>query len=494
MERSAGIFLPLFSVPGNQGIGDLGQKTFTMIDELSRAGYRVWSMLPLTVMQDEKTPSLAASSFAGDPIYINIDRLAEMGLLTQSSIINHNKFKNFVDFQTVREFKEFYFQRAFKAFRKNYSKFKPEFEAFKKEAFWLNNWTVYEVFRQSHDKQGWTKWPEDFQSWPEQQTINLRDYVEKIFYVQFLQFLFYKQLDEVTSYARSKGLKLMQDLPFYHDLDSAEVWSRKKEFMIRPDGTMIEMAGSAPDPVDINGINYGQPMYNFDALKASDYKTFRQRASWLSRNFDAIRLVNFKSMDTAWKIPEGHDARDGKYVCGPGRSLLEVLIQDNPSTTFTAEDIGFSKASLKELEKDFHIPGMDVLEFRLETKLLKRPAEPNTVIYTSTYDTMTLEEDYNSFTNNKKIALRRFFKKRGYDHRPFHDLVCHYALDSDADLVMLCLPDVIGLKDISATYQKSLPEEERWIWKLKDFKTFPADLQKTRPWIENSNRLINKEK
>ncbi len=489
MERQAGILLPLFSVPGNQGIGDLGQKTLMMIDELAKAGIRIWSMLPITAVQDDNSPYSSASAYAGDPIYINIDRLAEMDLLTQSSVVNCNKFKNAVDYETVRRFKEPYFQRAFKSFRKNYKKWKPEFEQFKKEAWWLNNWTAYELFRQQNGQKGWTKWPLEYQIWPEQQGINLRDYVEQIFYIQFLQFIFYRQLDEVTAYARSKGVKLMQDVPFFVDLDSAEVWSAKREYMVTADGRAVQLAGCPPDLYHEHGQVFEKPMYNFDTLKETDWKSFRNRFIWTARNFDGIRIVHFKGFDFVWKVPENRNPEYGQWAAGPGRPLFERLKSDLPDVLFTAEDQGDMRPTLRELEQDFDVPIMDVLQYRMETKQLKKPASSLSVVYTTFYDTPTLEQDYADFSNNRKIALRRFFKKRNYTHRPFHDLVCHYAIDSDAVLVILAMQDVIGLKDSGRINDPSNEEGVNWTWKLKDFKTFPAELAKIREWLDAAGRL-----
>lgn len=488
MEKRAGILLPLFAVPGNQGIGDLGQKTLIMIDELAKAGYTLWSMLPLNVIQKDNSPYSAASFYAGDPIYINIDRLAEMGLLTQSSIVNCNKFKSFVDYDTVRSFKEPYFQRAFKAFRKNYSRFKAEFEQFKKEAFWLNSWTAYEVFRSANDKKGWSQWPASYQNWPEKQEINLRDYVERIFYVQFLQYIFYRQLDEVSQRAKERGVILMQDMPFFSNLDSAEVWFQKKNYMVRPDGTIRLMTGTPPEGPGQPGQVWEKPAYNLDVLKEDNYQTFRKRIDWTTRNFDAVRLLHFKGFDAVWKISEHKKPESGKWAAGPGRELLELIRQDHPSTLFVAEDQGVMKASLRELEQATGIPGMDVLESRMETKLLKHNSAENVVIYSSTVDSPTLEEDYASYTNNHKIALRRFFKKRGYDHRPFHDLVLHYAFDQDAFLVIANISDIMGLKENGRINVPDQPERDNWTWKLKDYKQFPAALAVTTPWIIASGR------
>lgn len=491
MVKRAGVFLPMFAVPGNQGIGDLGQKTIMMIDTIANAGYGIWSMLPLSPTV-HNGPFEAVSSFAGDPVYINIDRLAEMGLLTQSSIVNCNKFKDFVDYDVVRAFKEPYLQRAFKAFRKNYSRYKQDFEAFKREAFWLNAWTAYEVFRQEHDGAGWTTWSDEYRNWPERQEVPLRDYVERIFYVQFLQFIFYKQLQDVVDHARSRNLKLMMSVPFFQMTDSVDVWASKKNYKVKNDGTITEYAGTPPDTLFKNGQIWDAPVYNMEVMEKAHYKSFRDRIRWQARYFDLIELIHFKAFDAYWRVPENRDPKKGSWGEGPGSKLMKLLIQDNPNTEFIAEDIGMFRPSLRELEREFDIPGLDVLQSRMETKSLKRVPEENSVVYTSTHDTPSVEEDYVSFTNNKRIALRRFFKKRGYDHRAFHDLVCHYAIDSPAELVILNMTDIMGLKEKARFNHTGDTEATQWTFKIKDFKSFPQDLQKTTPWLEESGRINRK--
>ena len=145
-KRQTGILCPLFSTPGNQGIGDFGAKTKMFVDVIADAGYKVWQILPIQYAGKTHSPYQTYSSFAGDPIYINIDRLCEEGLLTQSSIVNCNKFKNRVEYDKVREFKEVYFRRAFRVFKKQFDTFKEAYEAFEKEAFWLNDWAYFYLF------------------------------------------------------------------------------------------------------------------------------------------------------------------------------------------------------------------------------------------------------------------------------------------------------------------------------------------------------------
>ena len=176
MNRSAGILCPVFSIPANQGIGDLGQKTIRMIDIIADAGYTIWQILPLQMTGPTHSPYQTYSSFAGDPIYINLDRLCEMGLLTQSSIVNCNKFKDFVEYDKIREFKEPYFQKAFKVFKKEFDSFKEDFEAFKHDAFWLEDWSAYSLFKSFYNGAPWFEWEDEYKNWPENRDIDLNDY------------------------------------------------------------------------------------------------------------------------------------------------------------------------------------------------------------------------------------------------------------------------------------------------------------------------------
>lgn len=488
--KRAGILCPVFSVPGNQGIGDFGQKTIRMIDAIADAGYQIWQILPLQMVGFSHSPYQTLSSFAGDPIYINLDRLSEMGLLTQSSIVNCNKFKDFVDYNEVRKFKEAYFQRAFKAFKKNFSKYQTEFEAFKKEAFWLKDWTLYSLFKKFYDDRPWYEWEDEYKNWIKDQNIDLSEYADEIFYIEFLQFIFYKQFDEIRDYAKSRGVSIMGDMPFYVDLDSADVWANRDQFLLDENGRPEFVAGCPPDYFSKDGQRWGMPIYNFDKQAEDGYKFWNERLKWMARNFDMVRIDHFRAFDTYWKIPAScPTAREGKWIIGPREALLHRIISENPTVELVAEDLGMIRPEVITLENEFGIPGMDVLSFRMDAKSLKKQPKENAILYTGTHDNATVEEQYAEFDNNKRISLRRFFKKRGYNYRAFHDMICHYALDQDSDIVILPIQDIMGLKGQARINTLGTESDKNWTWKLKDFKVFPKELLKTRDWLQHSGRL-----
>lgn len=489
MKREAGILCPMFSVPGNQGIGDFGTKTLKMIDCIADAGYKVWQMLPLQVTGFTHSPYQNLSSFAGDPIYINIDRLSEMGLLTQSSVINCNKFKNRVDYDQVREFKEKYFERAFKTFKKVFDAYEEEYNDFLRDAFWLEDWVTFQLFHELHDGASWNEWDEEYRNYPEDHDIDLADYQERMDYLRFLQFIFYKQLSEIVMYAHSKGLAIMGDIPFYVDYDSADVWANKELFLLDQKGKPEFVAGCPPDYFSKTGQRWGMPIYNFEVQKKDGYQFWCQRVHWTNRFFDKIRIDHFRAFDTYWKIPaECPTAIDGKWILGPAEKLLDAILAACPDVELIAEDLGMIRKEVTELADAYKIPGMEVLLFKMEAKQLRKPIPQHKVLYTGTHDNATIMQDYVHYDNNRRISLRRFFKKRGYEERAFYDIVCHFALDSKADLVILPIWDICGYKEEARINTPGTVGNENWTWKLKDFKTFPDELMKTKKWIEQSGR------
>ncbi|MDX8418111.1 MAG: 4-alpha-glucanotransferase [Absicoccus sp.] len=490
-ERQAGILCPLFSAPGNQGIGDLGAKTKMFIDVIADAGYTVWQILPIQYTGRSHSPYQSYSSFAGDPIYINIDRLCEVGLLTQSSIVNCNKFKNRVEYDKVREFKEVYFRRAFRAFKKHFDAFRQDYEQFEKEAFWLNDWAHFYLFATIHHTTHWQDWPVAYRDWFQgEHSIDLSDYADELAYIKFLQFMFYRQLNELCVYAHQKGVSIMGDVPFYVDLDSADVWSNRADFMLDEKGNPQFVAGCPPDYFSEDGQRWGMPTYNFEHMSKNDYAFWVKRMSWMHRCFDIIRIDHFRAFANYWRIPADSDtARIGTWIDAPGEDILKRIRTACPNIQLVAEDLGGDIVSrVYDLEKEFDIPGMEVIVFQLETKLLRKPIRENVVLYSGTHDNATINESYAHFSNNHRISLRRFFKKRGYTHRKFNDMVCHFLLDSEADLVILPIWDICGYKEEARINVPSTLSDQNWIWKLKDFKTFPDEIKKTKEWIKKANR------
>lgn len=477
MERRAGILCPMFSVPANQGIGDFGQKTVRMIDCIADAGYHIWQILPLQAKGKSHSPYYTLSSFAGDPIYINLDRLCEMGLLTQSSITNCNKFKDQVDYETVRKFKEEYFKRAFKAFKKNFESFREEFEYFEQSAFWLEDWAVYELFRSLNEGIPWTEWDKEFRDYPIHRDYDFYEYEDELFYTKFLQFIFYKQLDDIVMYAHAREITIISDVAFTN-FDSADVWASRTDFMLNELGLPKTIA------ISIKNFEYQMPIHDFKKQQNDEFSFWRKRIKWISRCFDMAKVDYFRVFNDYLNLIKNTTIIDKKWFEQAIYELVEIVKKEYPEFELIVE--GLEKL---DLNLDFDVYDMDVLLDRMHVRSLKKDFKGRSVVYTGNQNYETVNQAYYGFDNNRRISLRRFFRKLGYNYRNFNDMICRYALDSCADLCILPIWDVCGYKEEARIYDPDRNNDENWTWKLKDFKVFPNELLKTREWIEKADRL-----
>lgn len=490
MERKTGILLALSSLPGNQGIGDLGLHAMRFIDAIAKHGIKVWQVLPFNAVGYGNSPYQPYSSYAGDHLYINLDRLAEYGLLKQSSIRNFNKFVDRVDYKGAREFKQYYFNRAYKAFKKNFGEFQEEYDAFCANTPWLEGYAVFMAFRHANDEQCWTKWPNEFKHYCRDFQVDLEPFGEVIFYEKFMQFMFYKQWNEIKEYANQKGIEIMGDIPFYVGLDSADVWEFQDQFQLDEEGNPTVVAGVPPDYFSETGQRWGNPIYNWNKMKKDKYTFWLDRLRWNKEHFDIIRIDHFRAFDTYWKInAECETAVDGEWVLGPAYDFFDEVYRQIPDINIVVEDLGDLRKQVLKLRDDYNLMGMNIIQFEMTPKQLKKDRKEHVIVYTGTHDNQTIEGYYRNLSANERIALRRFFHNRGYDDRSFVDLTIRYCLDSKAELVILPAQDILELKDDARMNTPSTVGSPNWEWKLKNLKKLLPRLEKLHQWIKESNRI-----
>ena len=286
-----------------------------------------------------------------------------------------------------------------------------------------------------------------------------------------------------------RAVKEATGYDIYIVAESADVWCNRKAFLLDEEGKPEYIAGCPPDYFSETGQRWGMPIYDFDAQEKNGYLFWCNRMSWMNRCYDMVRIDHFRAFDTYWKIPEScPTAIEGKWILGPAHKLMDAILKACPDIVLVAEDLGLIRPEVIELEEDYGIPGMDVLLFRMEAKQLKKKAKKNSVLYTGTHDNATCNEDYHTYDSNKRISLRRFFKNQGYSSRAFNEMLCQFALDSNADTVILPIWDICGYKEEARINTPGTVSNKNWTWKLKDFKTFPDKVMKTKEWIEKSNR------
>lgn len=267
MKREAGILMPISSLPSNQGIGDFGKHPYRFIDAISKQNIHIWQILPLNPAGYGNSPYQPYSSFAGDEIYISLDTLADYGLIKQSSVRNFNKFSDAVDFEGVRAFKEPYFRKAYKIFLKNFHQFEKEYQLFCSTAEWLYPYAVFIVLKRKNENKPWQEWKKEERDWIDSRQLSLEDIEDEIKYHQFLQFIFYKQWNDIKKYAEKHHVKILGDIPFYVGLDSADVWQYKNQFLLDENGYPSFVAGVPPDYFSETGQRWGNPIYDWNIMK-----------------------------------------------------------------------------------------------------------------------------------------------------------------------------------------------------------------------------------
>lgn len=489
MERRTGILLPISSLPGNQGIGDFGKHTYRLIDAISKQHIKIWQILPLNALGYGNSPYQPLSSYAGDEVYISVDTLADYGLLKQSSIRNFNKFSEKVDYDGVRAFKAPYLKKAYKTFLKMFDQFEQEYQLFTSTADWLYPYAVFITLKKHNDMAPWTEWPKEEKSWIQNRRYSLKRLEEEIRYEQFIQFIFYKQWSDIKKYANEHGVQIMGDIPFYVGLDSADVWQNQDEFLLNDEGMPTSVAGVPPDYFSAEGQRWGNPLYNWKQMKKNHYDFWMKRLAWNHQYFDIIRLDHFRAFDTYWKIPvECPTAVEGEWIIGPAYDFFDEMYKRIPDIQIVAEDLGDLRKQVGKLRDHYELLGMNVVQFELVPKLLKRKRREHVILYTGTHDNDTLEGFYQELTQNRRIALRRFFHNCGYDNRTFHELVIRYCLDSEACTVILAAQDILGLKSEARINTPSTIGSPNWEWKVKNLKEFYSLLPQLGEWIKDSVR------
>ncbi len=488
--RTTGLLLPIFTLPSNQGIGDLGLHCNRLIDQLHKSKVKIWQILPFNPSGYGHSPYQPYSSYAGDEIYLSLDRLADDDLIKRSSIKNCNKFVNRVDYEAVRAFKEPYYRKAYRVFKKEFNRFEKDYNNFVSEATWLNSYAIFMSLKKHFDNVAWTLWPYEAKNYIKNPSgFDLSFLEDEINYQKFLQFIFFRQWQIVKDYANAKDVQIMGDLPFYVGLDSSDVWENQDDFLLDEEGIPTHVAGVPPDYFSADGQRWGNPIYHWDKMKKDGYAFWMKRLGWNSKYFDMIRIDHFRAFDTYWKIPSYcPTAREGEWILGPAYDFFDTLYQNFPNIFIVAEDLGDIRKEVIELKDHYQLYGMKVLQFEMEPKMLKEVYNPHVIYYTGTHDNDTIENYYASMDHNHRLRVRRYFRRLGIVSRYFHEVAIKYCIDSQAEIVIIPLWDLLGEKEGRINIP-GIIDDRNWSWKLKNNKTLFSKLDMIAPWIEEANRI-----
>ncbi len=451
--RESGVLLHVTSLPTPYGIGDFGPAALAWIDRLSQAGQSWWQILPLEPTGASNSPYSSLSTFAGNGLLISPDWLAEDGLLGAADL-EHQPFPaNVVDYGAVVAFKHRLLEKAWSNFKAGArAELRPSFEQFcHAQSHWLEDYALFRVLREKFHGAAYLEWPAEL---VDRESAALdrvrRELADQIGLVSFAQFVLSRQAERVKAYAYSKGLGLIGDMPFFIAPDSSDVWAHPELFLLDERHRPRVVAGVPPDYFSADGQLWGNPQYDWDALRRTGYRWSIDRVKSLLAHVDVIRLDHFRGFAAAWHVAAGAaNARSGRWVPGPGADFFYAVQKELGTAPFIAEDLGFITPDVYALRDQFHLPGMRVLQFAFDghsdNPHLPGNYSTNSVAYTGTHDNPPTRGWFEDLPEEEREKIWRYAKAQGAASSEAAHALMELVWRSVAALAIAPLQDLLNL-------------------------------------------------
>jgi 4-alpha-glucanotransferase len=496
--RASGLLLHVTSLPAPYGIGDLGSSAFAWIDRLHDAGLAWWQALPLGPTGYGNSPYQSMSSFAGNELLISPGSLISDGLL-QASDAESRFSADVVDYASVIPFKRRLLETAWANFqgreRRN-NQLWSDYEAFcAAQANWLEDYALFRALKAKHDGAYYLEWPAELvQRSPSVLAEARRELASQIDQVRFAQFLLFRQSDQLKAYAHANGVSLIGDLPFFVSPDSSDVWANPELFLLDEQHRPRFVAGVPPDYFSAQGQLWGNPVYNWDALRATGYRWCIDRLRALLAHVDVIRLDHFRGFAAAWHVPAGAPtAQSGQWVTGPGANFFQAAQTELGHLPFIAEDLGMITADVPALRDQFRLPGMRVLQFAFDghadNPYLPHNFVHNTVAYTGTHDNATTRQWYEELPDNQRQNFWTYLKRAPGTSADAAPELMRLTWSSPAALAIAPLQDLLNLGN-EARMNVPGHADGNWRWRVREDMLSPDAFQWLLDLTKSSKRSV----
>jgi len=468
LHRQSGILLHPTSLPGPQAVGCLGSEAYQFIDFLAAAGQTIWQILPLGPTSYGNCPYSSFSAFAGNPLLISLERLADKEELDKEQLPLADLSET-ADYEAAIAAQEPLLKLAFARFKKNGNEQRrAEFEAFcDHNAAWLNDYALFEAIRRATKISDWQSWPEDLRR---RDPAALRQaekaFQEDIFLQKYHQYVFFEQWFALKSYANGKGIQIYGDLPIFVALNSADVWANQELYHLDEQGRPTMVAGVPPDYFSATGQRWGNPLYNWEKMAQSGFSWWHERFRWNFQLFDLVRVDHFRGFAACWAIPASEPtAVNGHWLESPGQELFSSLQDTFDSLPIIAEDLGIITPDVEKLRDDFAFPGMKILQFAFDSDAmnpyLPHNHIPNSVVYTGTHDNNTTLGWWQHLEEGTKSRVSSYLNQKEPD-LPW--LLINTALASVSRIAIIPLQDILSLPE---GQRMNIPgtAENNWTWR-----------------------------
>ena len=492
--RGSGLLLHVTSLPTKYGVGDVGPAALAWVDDLRRAGQGWWQSLPLGPTGYGNSPYQPLSSFAANELLVSQDWLIEDGILREVECQGDFRTRE-IDYDAVIPYKRRVLQTAWSHFAAGANRdLRHQFEQFRSDqAHWLEDYALFRALKAKFNGAYFLEWPRELvERVPARLSEARAELAATIDQVCFAQFLVFRQGDRLKTYAHANGVRLIGDLPFFVSPDSSDVWSNPEIFLLDQQRRPRFVAGVPPDYFSADGQLWGNPVYDWEALRSTGYRWCLDRLRALLSHVDVVRLDHFRGFAAAWHVPAGApNARTGQWVPGPGADFFQAAQRELGSLPLIAEDLGLITPDVIQLRDSQNLPGMRVLQFAFDGSAqnphLPQNYVPNTVVYTGTHDNNTTRGWFEALSEPQRQGVWAYLRRAPGESREAAPELMRLAWSSPAALAIAPLQDLL---DLDASARMNIPGQPggNWRWRLTDDQLSPAAFDWLRDLTKQTNR------
>lgn len=453
-KRGAGVLFHISSMPSPYGVGVFDENARRFVDKICDMGFTYWQVLPFNPLDNANSPYCSPSAFAGNYLFIDPVGLQNMGLVSENDV----KENVYTGSPYTADY-EFAGEKRLALLKKAFYNITPEIatavKRFEINNPWVTDYAVYMAVKEIEGGKPWWQWEEHHAKYFE----CIRDvylFEGKAAFWKFVQYIFFKQWGELKNYANEKGVAIIGDMPFYVAMDSVDVWSNISLFKIDEKTLKVsKVAGVPPDYFSENGQLWGNPIYDWPAMKKDGYDWWLSRLDTALKTFDVVRIDHFRAFASYWEVPaESKTAKVGEWVDGPKMDFFDRVFKKFGTPPIIAEDLGVFGEDVVKLLADTGFPGMKVVQFGFDpnsdSSHLPHNATPNSINYVGTHDNNTiLGWLWEANEDERKFALQYVgFEDNNWGEGGYHSKSCRKIIEtvwrSASNVAIIAFQDMCG--------------------------------------------------
>ena len=493
-RHKSGILLAISSLPSSYGIGSFGKSAYDFVDFLYETKTKCWQVLPLNPTSYGDSPYQSPAAIAGNPYFIDLDILYKAGLLTKEELLENKHDTARVDYGWL-------FNTRYTTLRKAYARFLEKggnkaasYKRFlKNNIHWLPDYSLFMALKSHYNYAVWTSWADEHKKVAKARAHRSEFEAECGFW-EWVQYEFSVQWQSLRSYAHSRGVVIIGDMPIYVAHDSMDVWQAPEQFLLDEDYNPRVVAGCPPDGFSPDGQLWGNPIYDWTLMETDGFCWWQKRVQESFKIYDILRIDHFRGFAGYYNIPYGDTtARGGKWDSAPGIALFRTIAKSFPKAKIIAEDLGFITPDVRELLDDCVFPGMKILQFAFyddDAEYLPRMyPHSNCVVYSGSHDAdCTKSWIKNISERSVKARFRKECPSRDGQSRTYD--VIELAMSSRANLAVIPMQDYLELTNEEGRMNTPSVADGNWNWRLSKRYRTKSLTKKIKDMTERCGRAV----